>query len=95
MIERYESKLGAMTSQFLKRAGALIQKARDLETIYFQVITEYIQYSPIFPAFLWRVARGPHTEGKGPGDHLLSGDHRVHSVQFNNSCVFVVGGPNV
>jgi hypothetical protein len=44
MIERYESKLGAMTSQFLRKAGALIQKARDLETIYFQVIIQYILY---------------------------------------------------
>ncbi len=37
MIEKYERKLGAMTHQFLKKAGALIQEARDLETIYFQV----------------------------------------------------------
>jgi hypothetical protein len=37
MIEMYERKLGAMTHQFLKKAGALIQQARDLETIYFQV----------------------------------------------------------
>jgi hypothetical protein len=37
MIEMYERKLGAMTHHFLKKAGALIQQARDLETIYFQV----------------------------------------------------------
>jgi len=37
MIEMYERKLGAMTHQFLKKAGSLLQKARDLETVYFQV----------------------------------------------------------
>ncbi len=43
MIEMYERKLGAMTHQFLKKAGALIQQARDLETIYFQVREQTIR----------------------------------------------------
>ena len=36
MIEEYEARLGSMTDGFLERAGALLQQARDTETMYFQ-----------------------------------------------------------
>ena len=36
MIVEYESRLGNMTNGFLDKAGALIQQARDTETMYFQ-----------------------------------------------------------
>ena len=36
MIVEYETRLGAMTNGFLESAGALIQQARDTETMYFQ-----------------------------------------------------------
>ena len=36
MIEEYETRLGSMTDGFLERAGALLQQARDTETMYFQ-----------------------------------------------------------
>jgi hypothetical protein len=58
MIEMYERKLGAMTHQFLKKAGALIQQARDLETIYFQVTIR-------------RFLRISHCPGEHPRGQLL------------------------
>ena len=36
MIEEYEARLGNMTDGFLESAGALLQQARDTETMYFQ-----------------------------------------------------------
>ena len=36
MIAEYEARLGAMTNGFLESAGALLQQARDTETMYFQ-----------------------------------------------------------
>ena len=36
MIVEYETRLGNMTNGFLDKAGALIQQARDTETMYFQ-----------------------------------------------------------
>ena len=36
MIVEYETRLGDMTNGFLDKAGALIQQARDTETMYFQ-----------------------------------------------------------
>ena len=41
MIEDYENKLNSMTKEFLDNCGNLLEKGRDLETLYFHVSSLY------------------------------------------------------
>ena len=44
MIEDYETKLNSMTNEFLDNCGNLLQKARDLETLYFHVSQQLCKF---------------------------------------------------